>query len=108
LKIKKGQTITISLQFDKSPEIFNIDISASGWPESRATRLNIPLTDKVSDSLYNVDPDYFTTIEKVKIISKKIIGNKVEFVIKPLTDIKGIDIHVDYGFPALSYDIIYL
>jgi hypothetical protein len=108
LKIKRGQPITLSLQFDKSPENFAINISASGWPETRATRLNIPLTDKVYDSLYNVDPDYFKTIEKVEIISKKIIGNKVEFVIKPLTDIKGINIHVDYGFTALSYDIVYL
>jgi hypothetical protein len=108
LKIKRGQPITLALQFDKSPENFEINISASGWPETRATRLNIPLTDKVHDSLYNVDPGYFKIIQKVEVISKKIIGNKVEFVIKPLTDIKGIDIHVDYGFTALSYDIVYL
>jgi hypothetical protein len=108
LKVKRGQPIALSLEFDKSPEEFSINISASGWPETRASRLNIPLTDKVYDSLYNLDPDYFKPIEKVEIISKKIIGNKVEFVVKPLTDITGIDIHVDYGFTALSYDITYL
>jgi hypothetical protein len=108
LKIKRGQPITFSMEFNKSPEDLSINISASGWPETRASRLNIPLTDKVYDSLYNLDLDYFTTIEKIEIISKKIIGNKVEFVVKPLTDIEGIDIHVDYGFTALSYDIIYL
>jgi hypothetical protein len=108
LKIKRGQPIAISLQFNKSPDDFVINISASGWAETRATLLNIPLTDKVYDSLYNLDADYFKTIEKVEVVSRKIIGNKVEFIIKPLTDIEGIDIHVDYGFTALSYDIIYL
>jgi hypothetical protein len=108
LKIKRGQPIAISLQFNKSPEDFVINISASGWPETRATRLNIPLTDKVYDSLYNLDPNYFKTIEKIKVVSSKIVGNKIEFIIKPLADIDGIDIHVDNGFTALSYDIVYL
>jgi len=108
LKIKKGQLITISLQFNKPPSKFNIGISESGRPETRASRLNIELTDKVYDSLNNIDPDYFKTIEKIQILSQKIIGNKVEFVIKPLSEIKGINIHIDYGFTALSYDIVYL
>jgi len=108
LRIKRGQPIPISLQFNKSPEDFVINISASGSSETRATRLNIPLTDKVYDSLYNVDPDYFKIIEKVEVVSSKIIGNKIEFIIKPLTEIEGINIHVNYGFTALSYDIVYL
>jgi hypothetical protein len=104
IKLLQGQPTTVWLLFDKSPSDLSIEISAKGWPETRASRLGIELTEKVYDSLYNIDPDYFKTIEKIQIISKKIIQNKIEFVVKPLTDIKGIQIHVDFGFPALIYE----
>jgi len=104
IMLRPGESATVWLLFDKSPSDLDIEISAKGWPETRASRLNIELTEKVRDSLYGIDPDYFKEIEKIQIVSKKVIQNKVEFVIKPLTDIKGIQIHVDYGFPALMYE----
>lgn len=104
IKLTPGQPTTVWLLFDKSPSDLSIEISAKGWPETRASRLNIELTDKVYDSLYNIDPDYFKTIEKIQIMSKKITQNKIEFVIKPLTDMNGIQIHVDFGFPVLIYE----
>jgi hypothetical protein len=104
IKLIPGQPATVWLLFDKSPSDLTIEISSLGWPETRASRLNIELTDKVYDSLYNIDPDYFKTIEKIEIISRKTIQNRIEFVFKPLADIKGIQIHVDSGFPALTYE----
>jgi hypothetical protein len=99
-----GQPTTFWLLFDKAPSDLDIEISAKGWPETRASRLNIELTVKAYDSLYKVDPGYFKEIEKIQIMNKKIIQNKIEFVIKPLTDIEGIQIHVEHGFPALLYE----
>jgi hypothetical protein len=105
INLHKGKLTTIWLLFDKPPSELSIEVSAKGWSETRASRLNIEITEKVYDSLYNIDPDYFKEIEKIQIVSKKITGNKVEFVIKPVADIKGVQIHVEYGFPALVYDI---
>jgi hypothetical protein len=104
IKLQQGNPTTIWLLFDKSPSDLSVEISAKGWTETRASRLNIALTDKVYDSLYAIDPDYFKAIEEIQILSKKIIQNKIEFVILPLTDIEGIQIHVDFGFPALIYE----
>jgi hypothetical protein len=103
ITFQKGKPTTVWLLFDRSPKDMSIELSATGKQESRASRLNIELTDKVRDSLYKIDPDYFRPIEPFKITSTRITQNKVEFVIVPLKDMQGIYIHVEYGFPALIY-----
>lgn len=103
IKLRKGQHTTVWLQFDRSPKDLAIDISAVGEIDTRASRLNLEMTEEVYDSLFNIDPDYFKEIPKIEIVSQKIVQNKIEFVIKPLADINGIQIHVEYGFPALIY-----
>ena len=106
ISLQKGQLVTVWLDFEKSPTDYDIDISEQGPIETRATRLNIPLTDNGYDSLYNIDPDYFTPIMKIIILSKKISQNRIELVFKPLVDIKGFHVYVDSGFPALTYNAI--
>jgi len=106
VNFQKGQLTTVWLEFDKSPTDYDIDISEQGPIETRATKLKMPLTDRVYDSLYNIDPDYFTPIKKIAIVSKKIAQNRIEFVFKPLVDIKGFHVYVNSGFPALTYNAI--
>lgn len=107
INYQKGQLITVWLEFEEPPTKFNIEVSERGTV-TRASLLNIELTDKVYDSLYNIDPNFFRPIEQIQIVSKKIIENRIEFTIKPLSEIKGLHVHVDYGFPALIYDIVYI
>jgi transglutaminase/protease-like cytokinesis protein 3 len=106
ITIQKGQLITVWLEFDKSANSFPIGVTEHGQ-ESKASKLDIRYTENTYDSLLKIDPDFFKTIKKIEVTKKLITENKIEFIIKPLTDIKGFSIHVDSGFPALDYNIIY-
>jgi transglutaminase/protease-like cytokinesis protein 3 len=106
ITIQKGQLITVWLEFDKSANSFPINVTEYGQ-ESKASKLDIRYTDNTYDSLLKIDPDFFSTIKKIEVTRKLISQNKIEFIIKPLTDIKGFSIHVDGGLPALDYNIIY-
>src|SRR5690606_38422835 len=106
ITIQKGQLITVWLEFDKSANSFPIGVTEHGQ-ESKASKLDIRYTENTYDSLLKIDPDFFKTIKKIEVTKKLITENKIVFIIKPLTDIKGFSIHVDSGFPALDYNSIY-
>lgn len=105
LKIDTLKTFKVSFQFNK--KIDPSDISISGGPsETLRDKLNIEVTRDNYDSLENIYPNLFVDIPKIEILEQKIEGNKIEFLIRPLSSkLQKLYVYIDNSWPSMIYDV---
>ena len=105
LNIDYLEPFKITLEFDR--EIDPFDITISGSPtESMMDQFDFEITNDKYDSLIKIYPDLSLLIPKIEIIDKKVIGNKHEFTVRPLSStLKTVDIYIGSMWPAMIYQV---
>lgn len=94
ITVSKDGLLKIWLDFDNTIDPNDISISDSNV-EPLPSTLNIDLDEHDLDSLWAVNPGYFMKKSRLEIVETKVIGNRIEYTIKPLTDdLKGILIYI--------------
>lgn len=105
LNIDSQKPFKITLEFDR--EIDPFDITISGSPtESLMDQFDFEITNDKYDSLIKIYPDLSLLIPKIEITERKVIGNKHEFTIRPLSpSLKTLDIYIGSMWPAMIYQV---
>jgi transglutaminase/protease-like cytokinesis protein 3 len=105
IKVGKDGLIRIWIEFSSSISLDEI-IVTQAESNSRASKSNLNFHQSQLDSIWNVDPDYFVEIPKIEVLKAKVVGNKIEYLIKPLADdLSGLLVYIKSSFPSLEYKI---
>jgi transglutaminase/protease-like cytokinesis protein 3 len=104
LKIDTLKPFKISFEFNRKIEPY--DISISGGPsETLRDKLDIEITNDNYDSLENIYPNLSVIIPKIEILEQKIVGNKIQYLILPLSStLERIYIYIENSWPSMIYD----
>ncbi len=97
--------IELWFEFDKSFSQYDISITEKNI-ESKADEIGVNVTKNNYDSLSNLYPDLGLRVPKIEVIDTDVSGNKIRFLIKPLTkDLKGLLVYIDSSFPSFEYEV---